>query len=208
MPRNFAMILMMSMSILFFNQAIFSQNSVGHNAEARQIDRTRLAFFEKLSKDYYGVEDFAPELELVNRFARIDLRTPHANLIIPSIGAIAELKYQISGQLNSPEDEVLVSRALVRFGGSPTKIDKVSENNAWHPSNTLFALVVLASFLSISFSIATYIRYRQKLRAIALVGLSGGESLAIENQQLIDYQLDQQAQPSVAVNLAVLQGAN
>ncbi len=208
MTRKFVVILTISIALGLFNQPSLSQGGSSYDPRATQLDKERLAFFEKISMQYYGSKEFGPELELVNRFVQLNRTTSHFNLIIPSYEAIASLKYQGSEQLLTGADDVSVSTALLRYGSLPTKFDKTSDTTAWHPSNTLFGLAVLASLLSIGFSFVIYFRYRQKIRALALLGISRDESIQVDRNRLIDYELGKRDEAPISANLAVLQGAN
>lgn len=208
MTRKFVAIIILSISMIIPNQPIFSQNSTADQAQMMHLNKERLAFFEKISKQYYGDKQFASELELVNRLVLIDRAVNHSNLIIPSYEAIMSMRYQKLEPTFASEDEIALSSALIQFGTKPSKFDKTSDITAWHPSNELFMLVVFACLLSLSFSIAIYFRYRQKIRTLALAGISKDESIAVDKSRLVDYELGERSEAPIAASLAVLQGAN
>ncbi|MDZ7330491.1 MAG: hypothetical protein ONB31_00765 [candidate division KSB1 bacterium] len=208
MTKKLVAIFILSILMIIANQPIFSQNGAEDQAQMSHSNKERLAFFEKISKQYYGDKQFASELELVNRLVRIDRAVNHSNLIIPSYEAIVSMRYQGLESSFMPDDEIAMSSALVQFGSSPSKFDKTTDMTTWHPSTALFMLVVFACLLSLSFSIAIYFRYRQKIQSLALAGISKDESIAVDKSRLVDYELAERNEAPIAASLAVLQGAN
>lgn len=76
-----------------FNREVISWVNSNFSSNPTPYYQQRVEFFEKLSKEYYGIAEYGKELEMVNRSFNItDINTDRTDLIIPSLDAIVRLK--------------------------------------------------------------------------------------------------------------------
>ena len=93
MKKFFVIIVVVASIFITFNQNVISWVKSNFSSNQTPYYQQRLEFFENLSQEYYGVTDYAKELEMVNKsFVITDMSTGKTELIIPSMDAITRLK--------------------------------------------------------------------------------------------------------------------
>lgn len=97
MKKIFVIIVLVGGLFLTANQNVISWVQSSLSSDPKPYHQQRVKFFENLSREYYGVTDYANELELVNRsYVIADVSTDSIGLIIPSLEAITRLKQRQS----------------------------------------------------------------------------------------------------------------
>lgn len=147
---------------------------------------TKEELFKKLSIEYYGVPDFAKELELVNRSLKI--KSPRAitntDLIIPSYNAIHRLKHkQTTTLLDYKKIDVIEKQH------DSEDENQMAENKPEYMKGSFFPFIILMSGIIILFGFIRLISNNYKRRG-HLSDKPPEKSVVSDDRILFDFDID------------------
>jgi len=151
----------------------------------------RTEFFQKLSKEYYGVADYGSELEAINRVLHLNESSSNrVELIIPSLDAIRRLKQRQT--VVSLEDDPYTK--IVNKNTKQLKIPSTNENTNtliekadFKKSSTIVIVLGILIFSAI-ISLISYLHYRRKIRRSSWLWLPDeSESVISDDRILLDF---------------------
>ena len=157
------------------------------NMSSRQMPyyQQRHEYFEKLSRQFYGVSDYAEELEAINRTLNInETNTERPNLIIPGLDAIDKLKQRrtVVAVKNEPYSRIVDRKAELLNDNAAAKANLKRVTPIKSSTMALLGSIVLASTI---ISLIGYFRYRQRKKDSASLKLQTNESVAISDDRIL-----------------------
>ncbi len=186
--KKFLVIIAIAVGIFItFNQNVISWVKSSFSSDPAPYYQQRLEFFENLSCEYYGMTDYAKELEMVNRlFVLNDMSTDRIELIIPSQGAIIRLKERqsLASIENQPGTQIV--KRIRQLSNQAAGTKKVSESI--EPSKSSM-LILLIGIIHISTAVAlfSYFKYRNRTKKLDMTGFLGDESIQTDKSILANF---------------------
>jgi len=147
----------------------------------------RQEFFKNLSKEFYGVADFAEELELVNRTYKLgESSSELVEIIVPSRNAITMLKQRrtVASIHNDPDTRVASIRSPVRQEKSAAANLSTRVRLLKGSTGILLVAVIL---ISVVLSLISFVRHRRRQKVSPLLRLSGEELVMSDDRILVDF---------------------
>lgn len=154
---------------------------------SRQVPyyQQRHEYFEKLSRQFYGVSDYAEELEAINRTYNInETNTDRVNLIIPGLDAIDKLKQRrtVVAVKNEPYSPIVDRKTQFLIDNSAAKANLKKVTPIKSSTIVLLGSIVLVSTV---ISLIGYFRYRQRKKDSAPLKLQNNESIAVSDDRIL-----------------------
>jgi hypothetical protein len=174
---------------LTFNHNVVSWVKTNFGSNQKPYYQQRLEFFEKLSREYYGIADYGKELEVVNRSIKItDMSTDRTELIIPSLDAVTRLKERQSLAAFESYPGTKIERSASTFSSQGISAEQVSEKIEQSKSSMLLSVVGII-LISAAISLFSYFKYRSKTKRNALLKLPDNETIITDDSILLDFDL-------------------
>ena len=189
MKKVLMIIVLVAGIFLTFNHNVVSWVKANFAADQKPYYQQRLEFFEKLSREYYGVADYGKELEVVNRSIQItDMSTDRTELIIPSLDAVTRLKERQSLAAVEGYPGTRIERTASTLSSHGTRDEQVSEKVEQSKSSMLLSLVGII-LISAAISLFSYFKYRSKAKRNTLLKVPDNESIITDDSILLDFDL-------------------
>jgi hypothetical protein len=189
MKKIFTIIVLVAGIFLTFNQNVISWVKSNFASNPKPYYQQRLEFFENLSREYYGVTNYAKELEVVNRsFVINEISSDRIELIIPSMNAITRLKQRQS--LASVENYAgtQIVKTIRRLSSQAAATKKVSESVEPSKSSMLILLVGII-VISTAVALVSYFKYRNKTKSLDMPAFPGDEPIGTDDSILVNFDL-------------------
>lgn len=177
-----------------FNKNVISWVKNNFTSKPKPYYQQRHEFFEKLSKEYYGVPDYSDELEAVNRtFQLTDVSTEKIELIIPSLNSIERLKQRrtVVTIANEPYKQALEKNPQKSKNSLEIKDSKNLLEKADFLKGSTAILMISIVVISAIISLISYLLYRRKVKRSSWLWLPDeNESIITDDRILLDFNLD------------------
>ena len=201
--------LMVLIIIVFvcFNRNVTSWVKTNLISKPKPYYQQRQEFFEKLSKEYYGVSDYSEELEVINRTFQItESSTERVDLIIPSLDAINKLKQRrtVASLENDPYTRIVKKNPplLANRSGARTLLKEVD-----HLKGSTVILLISVICISAMISLMSYLKYRRKTRRSAWLTIPDDEPIITDDRILLDFDISNYEQEEYNPNRTHLEKA-
>jgi hypothetical protein len=189
MKKIFLILILVGGIFITFNQNVISWVKSNFAANQTPYFQQRLEFFEKLSKEYYGVADYGKELESVNRsFELTDMSTDRAELIIPSLDAVTRLKERQSLAAIQDHAGARMIKAAPQSSSRETGIENASKKIEPSKSSMLFFVIGII-LISAAISLLSFLKHRNKTRSNDLLKFLDDEPIVTDDSILLDFDL-------------------
>ncbi len=174
---------------LTFNHNVVSWVKSNFASNQKPYYQQRLEFFEKLSREYYGIADYGKELEVVNRSIKItDMSTDRTELIIPSLDAVTRLKERQSLTAIENHPGMRIKKSASHFSNQRIGAGQVSEKVEQSKSSMLVSVIGII-LISTVISLFAFFKYRSKTKRTALLKLPDNEPIITDDSILVDFDL-------------------
>lgn len=185
MKKIFVLIVLITVGVVAYKMDVVSWMESKFSSRSMPYYQERHEYFEKLSRDFYGVETYGEELEAINRSFKIDeTKTDRADLIIPSLDAIDKLKHRRTMvAVKNDQYSPIVDRKfqfLINNSASHAELSKVAPIK----SSTIVLLVSIV-FVSTVISLIGYFKYRHRKKDSAPLALQSNESTIISDDRIL-----------------------
>ncbi len=177
-----------------FNKTVISWVKNNFTSKPKPYYQQRHEFFEKLSREYYGVPDYTDELEAINRkFQLIEAGTEKVELIIPSLNSIERLKQRRT--LLTIENELYTQVAEKNPQKSKNSLEIKDSKNLLEKADFLkgstATLMISIVIISAIISLISYLLYRRKVKRSSWLWLPDeNESIITDDRILLDFNHD------------------
>jgi len=189
MKKYFVVLVLAASIFVLFNLNVTCWVKSSFTSNSTPYYQQRLEFFEKLSREYYGVTDYGKELAVVNRsFVITETSTDQSELIIPSRDAITRLKERqsLASVENQPGTQIV--KTIRRLSSQAVGTEKVSESVEPSKSSMLIFFVGIV-LISTVIGFVSYFKYRNKTRNLDMPGFPGNESIQTDETILVNFDL-------------------
>lgn len=202
MKKFLVTVLLILVLFVLFNQNMVTWVKSTFASSQSSTAQQRLEFFEKLSREYYGIPDYGRELDMVNGSVAIDrLSSDLTELIIPSLEAVTRLKERQT--LAAIENQSRARASFVKEAATQRKSQEVEPSK----SSMLF-LVIGIIVISAIISLLSYLKFRSRTRRSDLLKFSDDESIMMDDSILIDFDLASFEEKRPQPNLAFIESVN
>lgn len=189
MKKTILIVSLVMVIFIAFNENVISWVKSNFASSQTPYYQQRLEFFEKLSKEYYGVSDYGKELEVINRpFEITELSTDRNELIIPSLDAIIRLKQRQTIASLEPNPDARMITMDSRLSKYSSEGKTITGRGDYLKSSTFIVLGSIA-FVSAIVSLLSYFKFCRKKRHPALFNFPDEDPKITDDRILLGFDL-------------------